>query len=416
MSDSAIGTVEQQLRQERDRFLAFAFCGNDMLLEIDAERRIRFAAGATELMAGDTSGKLIGRPFIDLVAADDRVGVGALVAAAVQAGKRFDDAPFILAPAGREAIKVEATGFSLPQLKGHCFLAVRRPRPARAAVPNAEKPPPPAEDILAARRMIDARNFDVAFQPVVSLDTGAYHHMEALLRLKPGAMGGMGPGPFVRLAETSGLVADLDLAVAEVTVSRLLEVAEKGRPLSIAVNLSGRSIETPGFSERLCKVFSVRRALSQLMILEITDCDAITNLDLAGSFVRNLRLQGYRVTLDDFGARGASFELLRRIEVDYVKIDGRFIAESRKDERTKALVVAMTGMCRALGVTAIAEQVEDPETIDFLRECGVGYGQGYLFGKPMNDPDLLLGESMKAVRWRRTGLEVASFTSGVRSG
>jgi EAL domain-containing protein (putative c-di-GMP-specific phosphodiesterase class I) len=412
MPDSVAGTVEQQLRQERDRFLAFAFCGNDMLLEIDAEGRIRFAAGATELMAGDTSGKLIGRPFIDLVAPGDRVGVGALVAAATQAGKRFDDAPFILAPIGREAVKVEATGFSLPQLKGHCFLAVRRPRNLRVAAAEPARQAPAAEDILAARRTIDARDFDVAFQPVVSLDTGAYHHMEALLRLK----GGMGAGPFVRLAENGGLIVDLDLAVAEVTVSRLLEVADKGRPLSIAVNLSGRSIESAGFFQRLCKVFSVRRALSQLMILEITDCDAITNLDLVGAFVRNMRLEGYRITLDDFGARGPAFELLRRIEVDYVKIDGRFIAESRKDERTKALVVAMTGMCRALGVTAIAEQVEDPETIDFLRECGVGYGQGYLFGKPMVDPDLLLGESMKNMRWRRSGLEVASYTSGVRGG
>lgn len=415
MPDSAAAaTVEQQLRQERDRFLAFAFCGNDMLLELDAEGRIRFAAGATELMAGDTGVKLIGRPFIDLVAPGDRIGVGALVAAATQAGKRFDDAPFILAPTGREAVKVEATGFSLPQLKGHCFLAVRRPRVARgpgAAVEPA-KQTPPAEDILIARRMIEARDFDVAFQPVVALDTGAFHHMEALLRLKPGAPGGMSPGPFVRLAETGGLVVDLDLAVAELTVTRLLEVAEKGRPLSIAVNLSGRSIETPGFTQRLCKVFSVRRALSQLMILEITDCDAIANFDVVGSFVRNMRLQGYRITLDDFGARGPAFELLRRIEVDYVKIDGRFIAESRKDERAKALVVAMTSMCRSLGVTAIAEQVEDPETIDFLRECGVGYGQGYLFGKPMTDPDLLLGESMKNMRWRRTGLEIASFTSG----
>ena len=414
MPDSAAATVEQQLRHERDRFLAFAFCGNDMLLELDAEGRIHFAAGATELMAGDNSVKLIGRPFIDLVAPGDRIGVGAMVTAATQAGKRFDDAPFILAPAGREAVSVEATGFSLPQLKGHCFLALRRPRVARPAAPKVANEPPPAEDILKARRMIEARDFDIAFQPVVALDTGAFHHMEALLRLRAGGPGSMGPGPFVRLAETAGLVVDLDLAVAELTVARLLEVAEKGRPLSIAVNLSGRSIETAGFAQRLCKVFSVRRALSQLMILEITDCDAISNFDLVGSFVRNMRLQGYRITLDDFGARGPAFELLRRIEVDYVKIDGRFIAESRKDERTKALVVAMTSMCRSLGVTAIAEQVEDPETIDFLRECGVGYGQGYLFGKPMTDPDLLLGESMKTVRWRRSGLEIASFTSGTR--
>jgi len=310
MPDSAAVSVEQQLRQERDRFLAFAFCGNEMLLELDSDGRIKFAAGATELMAGDTGRGLIGRPFVDLVATADRVGVGALVTSSIQAGKRFDDAAFTLAPAGRDAGKVEATGFSLPQLKGHCFLAVRRQRPQRTAsapAPDLAKHAPAAEDILAARRLIEARAFDVAFQPVVSLDTGAYHHMEALLRLRPGSLGGMGPGPFVHLAEGCGLVADLDLAVASVTVKRLLDVADKGRPLSVAVNLSGRSLETPGFMQRLCDVFAVRRALSQLMILEITDCGAISNLDVVSDFVRNMRLQGYRVTLDDFGARGAAF-------------------------------------------------------------------------------------------------------------
>ena len=412
MTASIAVSVEQQLRQERDRFIAFAFCGNDMLMELDGDGRIRFAAGATELLAGASGHALLGRAFIDLVAAADREIVGALVAAATLGGKRFDDAPFMLAPPGRDAVKVEATGFTVPQLKASCFLAVRRAR-----LPKAAPPPPvapsqsPAADVLAARQLIEGRKFDIAFQPVVSLDTGAFHHLEALLRLPSG----QSPAQFIHLAEVSGLIADLDLAVTKETVKRLIGVAEKGRPTSVAVNLSGRSLSTPGFAQRLSEALSVRRTLSQLVILEITDSGAIADLRAANVFIQTMRSAGFKVTLDDFGARGAAFEQLRQIEVDYIKIDGSFIREARKNDRGKAFILAMTTLCRALGVTAIAEQVEDPATIDFLRECGVSYGQGFLFGRPMPDADLLVGESMSQIRWRRSNAEVMSYYGAERA-
>lgn len=417
MTAAVVAPIEQQIRQERDRFLAFAFCGNDMLIELDAEGRIHFAAGATELLTGNSGRGLIGRAFIDLVSAEHRATVGAAITASVQAGKRFDDVAFQLIPPGRAPIAVESTGFSASQFQGHCFMAVRRVKPPRAVALAALRPAiPEADAALQVRRIIEASAFDVAFQPVVSLATAAYHHMEALLRLRPESAGGLTTAAFVRQAETNGLIAELDLAVAKETVRRIIEVADKGRPLSVAINVSGRSLETPGFTQRLCQVFSVRRALSQLMIVEITDSGAIENLAAANDFIRSIRTEGFRVTLDDFGARGAAFEQLRRLEVDFVKIDGSFIAESRKDERAKALVLAMTGLCRALGVIAIAEQVEDPATIDFLSECGVGYGQGYFFGRPISDPDLLVGESMSKQRWRRSGVEINSFNSVGRGG
>jgi len=416
MTASVAPSVEQQLRQERDRFIAFAFCGNDMLMELDAEGRIRFAAGATELLAGGSGSALIGRPFIDLVAVADRQGVSQLVLAAAQAGKRFDDAPFALHPQGRDAVKVEATGFAIPQLKGNCFLAVRRVRPPKAAPAAASTQAPDvksaaAGEVLAARKMIEERKFEIAFQPVVSLDTGAFHHLEALLRLPSG----QSPAQLLQLAEANGFIAELDLAMTKETVSRLIAVGEKGRPTSVAINLSGRSLSTPGFAARLSEVLSVRRTLSQLVILEITDSGAIVDLRAANVFIQTMRSAGFKVTLDDFGARGAAFEQLRQIEVDYIKIDGSFIREARKSDRGKAFILAMTTLCRALGITAIAEQVEDPATIDFLRECGVSYGQGFLFGRPMADADLLVGESMSQIRWRRSNAEVMSYYGSERA-
>lgn len=413
MTASLAPSVEQLLRQERDRFIAFAFCGNDMLMEVDAGGRIRFATGATELLAGAAGSALLGRPFIDLVAPADRVAVGALIAGASGAGKRFDDVAFALVPAGRDPVRVEATGFAIPQFTGSCFLAIRRARPPKAAPAPAPAAPSAAvaAEVLAARALIESRKFDIAFQPVVSLDTGAFHHLEALLRLPSG----QSPAQIVRLAETNGFIAELDLAITKETVSRLLGVAEKGRPTSVAVNLSGRSLGTPGFAARLNEVLSVRRTLSRLVILEITDSGSIADLAAANVFVQTMRSAGFKVTLDDFGARGAAFEQLRQIEVDYVKIDGSFIREARKSDRGKAFVVAMSGLCRALGVTAIAEQVEDPATIDFLRECGVGYGQGFLFGRPMADADLLVGESMSQIRWRRSNAEILSYYGSERA-
>ena len=153
----------------------------------------------------------------------------------------------------------------------------------------------------------------------------------------------------------------------------------------------------------------MRKTLNRLLIIEITDSGAIRNLRAANEFVQNLRMQGFKVTLDDFGARGAAFEQLRHIDIDYVKIDGTFIRESRRSERGKVFVMAMANLCRSLGVTAIAEQVEDPSSVTFLRECGIPYGQGFLFGKPVLDVDLLVGESMQDVRWRRDSAPIKSY-------
>ncbi len=414
---NTVSAIEARLRAERDRFVAFAFCGNDMLVELDPAGAVTLALGATEFLTGRDTADLIGTKFSDLFAAEDRGNVADTVASAVQSGKRFEQVPAAFLTPKRGAVRVEITGFVMPQFKGHCMLAVRRARAMPASASPADDAVPAddaADQVAAVRQVITERDFDIAFQPVVSLDSRGIHHMEALLRMRPSAAG-LSTFKFIQLAERNGLIAEMDLAMCDAAARRLLEVAEKGQPTWVAVNISGISIESADFAKRLDAVLAIRKTLNRMVIIEITDSGAIRNLRGANDFVQNLRMKGFKVTLDDFGARGAAFEQLRHIDVDFVKIDGTFIRESRRSERGKVFVKAMGDLCRQLDVTAIAEQVEDPDSISFLRECGIAYGQGFVFGKPMLDPDLLVGESMQDVRWRRDSAAVKSYVD-VRRG
>ena len=92
--------------------------------------------------------------------------------------------------------------------------------------------------------------------------------------------------------------------------------------------------------------------------------------------------------LDDFGSGEAAFEYLRELEVDFVKIDGKYVVDVEKSSKDKAFLIAMSGLCRDLGIATIAEFVETEDTLAFLKECGVAYGQGYLFHKPDVSADL----------------------------
>ena len=108
----------------------------------------------------------------------------------------------------------------------------------------------------------------------------------------------------------------------------------------------------------------------------------MTDLAGANQFIQNLRGEGFPVCLDDFGAGAANFQYLSTMEVDVVKLDGSAVRNAQKAPRGKAFLKSLVGLCRDLGVETIAEMVDDEEGLKFIRECGVQYVQGYLFGKP----------------------------------
>jgi EAL domain-containing protein (putative c-di-GMP-specific phosphodiesterase class I) len=389
----------RRLRAERDRFLAFAFCGNDLILELDAEGRVAFAAGAADDLLGCAAEDLVGRPFLSLVALPDRRAACALLMRAA-GGQRFQDQPTAFAGEGRPARAALLTGFALPQLERRTFLALRRPAPA-AKPDGAPDIASSVAQVAAARRMIADRAFQVAYQPVFLLDDRNEHHLEALLRPPPDAFPGLGTAEVVAQCEANGLIPDLDLAMFRMVIDQLYHASANGMPYPAAVNISGLSLVDDRFRRELDALLQPRRALPTWLIVEINGVDKIDDLPLVNEFVQNLRCRGYRVGIGDFGAMGAAFEHLVMLDVDLVKIDSRMLRNPEHVGKRRALVRAINALCGALKVMTVATHIEEADTLSALVDLGVRLGQGHALAEPMLDVDMLSAKSMREIRWRR---------------
>lgn len=234
------------------------------------------------------------------------------------------------------------------------------------------------------KALVSSGNFSMVFQPVVDLTTRRPHHFEALVRFE--SLGNNVPTyEAITFAEQTGLICDFDLAMCQKVVEWLDKAGYKGRHYMVAVNLSGSSIGSPRFVEALHKLLRKKSNLRHRILFEITESARITDLEAVNRSVQSLRDAGHKICLDDFGAGAAAFQYLRALDIDVVKIDGGYVRNALSTDKGTAFLKAMAGMCNDLGIATVAEWVEDEQCLNFLRECGVDYGQGYLFGAPSSD-------------------------------
>ena len=233
--------------------------------------------------------------------------------------------------------------------------------------------------IAEFKRMIANQQFDVAFQPIVDLSTGAVHHYEALMRIKSG---GENSSPYdtITFAEGAGVIQELDLAMCRQVIWNLKAVGDP--TVAAAINLSGRSLGTPGFIESLTAMLKKNEILRQAVMFEITESSQIDDLEATNKVVQELRRLGHKVGLDDFGAGAAAFQYLNALQVDCVKIDGYYVQESGRSERGKAFLRSIVMLCSDLEIETVGEMIETREDAEYLKSLGVHYGQGYYFGRP----------------------------------
>lgn len=238
--------------------------------------------------------------------------------------------------------------------------------------------------ITEFRSVVAAGNFAMAFQPIVDLESRAIHHFEVLVRFT--SFGGrFSSYEAITFAEQTGLICDFDLAMCEKSLRWLETTPLEKRQLPLAVNLSGNSIGTPAFVKSLHDLLKKYERVRHLVMFEITESARITDLRSVKDVVRGLRQAGHKVCLDDFGAGASAFHYLRALDVDVVKIDGVYVRDALKNSKGAAFLKAMAALCNDLGIEVVAEMVEDNASVAFLRQCGVDYGQGYLFGRPSLD-------------------------------
>ena len=224
------------------------------------------------------------------------------------------------------------------------------------------------------RNVIDSNEFTLFYQPVVSLADRVTHHYEALMRFPDGRK----PYDTIRLSEQLGLVQDFDLAVTQ----KALGALKHHEHVSVAINLSGLSVQSDTFREQLRQMVMPFKGIEQRLMFELTESNAVEDMESAATFLKWLRRTGFAVCLDDFGAGAAAYSYLRNFDVDYVKIDGPFLKAARDNPRQRALIRSIAGLCKELKSHVIAEMVEDEDMAQMCTELGITYGQGFYFGKP----------------------------------
>ncbi len=239
------------------------------------------------------------------------------------------------------------------------------------------------------KETVEFNRFEVAFQPIVDIKNGIVHHYECLVRLHDSDTFS-NPFQFISFGEQANLISDFDLAMMDRTLDILEEASRQGNFPVVAVNLSGRSLSSSLFMDSFKELMRQRPTISKQVIVEITESSKISDFEIVDTFIKDLKSEfGSLFCLDDFGTGESSFDYLRNIQVDYIKIDGSYVRESMKTLRGRQMLRAMAGLCQSLGVQAIGEMVEDEKSAGLLYDCGVRFGQGYLFGKPAVEPETL---------------------------
>jgi diguanylate cyclase (GGDEF)-like protein/PAS domain S-box-containing protein len=207
-------------------------------------------------------------------------------------------------------------------------------------------------------------------------------HCEALLRLADGPANPVSPNAFLPTAERFGLMPHIDLWVVTRAVEQWAALASDGIRARFAVNLSGHALDHSQFASQVRHLLIEHNVEPGSLVFEITETNAIANMDAAQRLIAELREHGCRFALDDFGSGFSSFHHLKHLPVDYVKIDGQFVRGMVRDPADRAIVVSINDIAHSFGKRTVAEFVENRATLEMLHACGVDYAQGYYLSRP----------------------------------
>ncbi len=242
----------------------------------------------------------------------------------------------------------------------------------------------------ALRGALDRGEFHLEYQPRQALFDQRIVGVEALLRWTSDAFGEVPPGVFIPLAEESGLILALGAWVMEEACRKLHQWHEQGiAPLSVAVNVSVLQLLRGDLPATVARVLAKTGLAATSLELEITESMAMANAEHTSGVLSELKRIGVGIVIDDFGTGYSSLIYLKRLPIDALKIDREFVGDLIHDPDDEAIVATIISMAHSLGLTVVAEGVETPEQLGYLREQGCDEIQGFLLARPMRSADCL---------------------------
>ncbi|MBS3804213.1 MAG: EAL domain-containing protein [Oleiphilaceae bacterium] len=233
------------------------------------------------------------------------------------------------------------------------------------------------------RRALELREFELYFQPIVNTASGTLVGAEALLRWNNPAMGMVMPDKFIPLAEETGLITPIgEWVLLEACEAAMRWENATGLKLSIAVNVSPRQFRDPGFVDMVVSAVE-RTGISPVRLeLEITERLILDNTIETAEILRRLDDYGVRLSVDDFGTGFSALSYLKSYPFDTLKIDKSFIRDVMTQQGDASLVKAIINMAHSLGLTVIAEGVEEEPQTRFLMDNDCDFAQGYFYSRP----------------------------------
>ena len=253
------------------------------------------------------------------------------------------------------------------------------------------------------RRAIENEEFLLHYQPKIHLESGRIIGAEALIRWLHPEKGFIPPNEFIPIAEQTGQIKEIGAWVLKNALEQKKVWNKMGyKNLNLSINLSGRQLSEESMAEDIGDLLRGIDMDCNGVELEITETAVMTDLEAAVETLGKLRQLGFRIALDDFGTGYSSLTYLKKLPMDTVKMDRRFIKNIENDDADKAIIEAVIQMASSLKKHVVAEGIETISQLEFLRKVGCGFGQGFLFSKPVTAREfegmmLRVEENMKLV-------------------
>ena len=390
------GNVPVVLMLDLDRFKEV----NDNLGHLQGDLLLQQVAGRLSglLRESETVARFGGDEFAVLLS-DGGSGAGADVAARI--GHALEE-PFHL---GDTSISIEASigiteaaatdeGPTLEELLRQADIAMYKAKADRSgfahfASCNDDGTLDRLTMIGELRHAIDCEELVLHYQPKIAVDSGQLIGVEALVRWEHPTRGLLPPGDFISLAEESTLIRRLTTLVLDMALRFCRTSLDQGLRLPVAVNVSARSLFDPDFPAMVLDRLTRAGVPAELLVIEITEGTVMAYPNVAVQILHKLRDMGVRLSVDDYGTGYSSLSYLKKLPVDELKIDQGFIAKLTSDPDDAVIVASAMRLGHDLGLSVVAEGVENEETLVALEALGVDIAQGFHLGRPMPENLLL---------------------------
>ncbi len=249
-----------------------------------------------------------------------------------------------------------------------------------------------SQSYIHINRALDKDEFTLLFQPICKTNSvnEKWKNFEVLIRMNGENDSLITPNRFLPTAERFNLIQKIDRWVFKASIKKLSAHSDLYNHVdSLSINISGATLCEPTFRNYVTSIFKEYKVPADKICFEITETAAVSNLIEANNFIDCLRNLGCKFSLDDFGTGFSSFDNLKNLPVDYVKIDGSFIREINTNPIDYEMVSSLHRIAKLMGIETVAEFVENQEILDTLDDIGITYVQGYEISRPLHLHELL---------------------------